>query len=139
VEHYPAYTWRAACEESSLVLARLFGRIPGIHFKRAWPVAQLTAMLGNSNGGKSKSGGKSTPDWKVFRASEFIPPYARTPDPDAPYLLEPHHCAALAEALEAKQLGYASWVLQLITAEDSLDRIFAVAEQYLALEAGTPA
>ncbi len=135
MEHYPAYTWRAACEESSLVLARLFGRIPGIHYKRAWPVAQLTSMLGNVNGGKSQ-GGSTMPSWKLFRTPEFLPGYARVEDPNAPDLLEPHHCAALAEALEAKHLAHASWVIQLVTAEDTLERIFAVAEQYLALEAG---
>ncbi|UQN10364.1 hypothetical protein [Deinococcus sp. QL22] len=138
MEHYPAYTWRAACDEASLVLAVLFGRIPGIHYKRAWPVAQLTAMLGNVNGGKSKGGG-NTPDWKLFKGSEFLPAYARTPDLDGPQLLAPHHCAALAEALENKHLAHASWVVQLVAADDSLERIFTVAEQYLALDAGAPA
>lgn len=134
VEHYQGYTWRTALEESSIVLAHLFGRIPGIHFKRAWPVAQLTAMLGNVNGGKSR-GGRSMPDWKVFKAGEFIPPYGRTADmEDERTLLEPHHCAALADALEAKQLKNASWVVQLATVDDTMERIFTVAEEYRKLE-----
>lgn len=138
VEHYPGYTWRTALDESSLVLAHLFGRIPGIHLKRAWPVAQLTAMLGNVNGGKSK-GGKKSPDWKTFKASEFLPAWARTADMQAERtLLEPHHCALLAQALEARHLAQASWVVQIVTAEDSLDRIHTVAEEFLKLEAGAP-
>lgn len=138
VEHYQGYTWRTALEESSLVLAHLFGRIPEIHFKRAWPVAQLTAMLGNVNGGKAKGGG-STPSWKLFNGQDFVPGYARPPGMDEGlHRLEPHHCALFAQALEQGYLKNASWVLQLTIEDDTLERINTVAEQYMQLEAGAP-
>lgn len=95
-------------------------------------------MLGNVNGGKAK-GGSKTPDWKVFRAMEFIPGYARLPGMDADVLLEPHHCAALADALEAGHLKNASWVIQMVTVDDTMERIHTVAEEYRKLEAGADA
>jgi hypothetical protein len=51
--------------------------------------------------------------------------------------MEPHHCLLLIEALEAGELRQASWVLQLIESEDSLERIRSVAEQYRE-QAGEP-
>jgi hypothetical protein len=136
VEHYPGYVWASACQESSLVLAHLYGRIPEIHMKRAWPMAQLEAFLGNALGGKSK-GKSEMPEWKIIRPEERLPWFARPAGLGHDDLMEPHHCLLLIEALEAGELRQASWVLQLIESEDSLERIRSVAEQYRE-QAGEP-
>ncbi|MBZ9753009.1 hypothetical protein K7W42_19405 [Deinococcus sp. HMF7604] len=139
MEHYPAYTWRGALGESSLVLAFLFSRVPGIHLKRAWPFAQLQAFIGNALGGKGGDG-KKTPDWKLFKTPELLPWFAQTEELRAQgQLLSPPHCLLISDALEQGQLREASWVVQLLTSEDNLDRIHAVAEQMRRLETDEPA
>lgn len=130
MEHYPAYTWQGILDESSLVTAFLFQRIPGIHLKRAWPSAQLQAFVGNAMGGKSKGGGK-TPEWKIFTPQELLPWFAQTEElRTQQFRLEPHHCALVVGALEDGHLRNASWVVQLLEAEDNLERIQKVGEEY---------
>lgn len=131
IEHYPAYDWDKALNESSLVLAALFGRIPKIHLHRAWPLMQLQAFIGNALGGKQKGGEKLATN-KVFSPLEFAPPMAQVPGLlPAPPLSAPQ-CAVLIQALEAGQLRGASWVIQAVELEDDLDRIRDVAEGYKA-------
>lgn len=138
MEHYPAYTWQGALSESSLTVAFLFRRIPGIHLKRAWPFAQLQAFVGNALGGKS-SGGKKAPDWKTFRPTEFLPWYAVTEDlREQQQILAPHHCLLLSDALTQGKLRGASWALQVLASEDNLDRIHRVADELRQLETDEP-
>jgi len=129
VEHYPAYTWDAVLEESSLVLAALFQRIPRIHLYRAWPLMQLQAFIGNALGGKQKGGEKLAKN-KVYSPLDFVPPLARTPDLIPAPPLAPQHCSVLIQALESGQLKNASWVIQAVELEDDLDRVREVAEGY---------
>lgn len=137
MEHYPAYTWTACLDEVGLVLLFLFMRIPEIHMRAAWPVAQLMAFVGNALGGKG-GGGKRLDKDKRFSAPEMLPWFALTPElrellrPDL--LLEPTHCLALVQALEGGDLKGASWVLQVIELEDDMERIREVAEKYGELE-----
>ena len=111
------------------MLAFLFWRIPMIHLKRAWPLAQIQAFVGNALGGKS-SGGKSLPSWKVFQPQEFLPGYARPEGFEMEELMPPHICALLESALEAGLLKGASWVVQMVDLHDSLDRVLKVGEEY---------
>ncbi|GAA5513649.1 hypothetical protein Dcar01_02393 [Deinococcus carri] len=138
VKHYPQYTWGAALDELSMVIARLYMEIPDIHLKRAWPFMQLQAFVGNALGGKGKGGEKPDPK-SVFSPPEFAPWYARGADaiPEPP--LQPQHCWALVEAIEAGHLKGASWCVQMVEIEDDLERVRAVAEGYGALLEGDAA
>lgn len=135
MEHYQGYTWTTIGQEASMVTAFLFQRIPGIHLKRAWPFAQLQAFIGNALGGKGSGGGAKTPEWKQFKAQEFLPWFAMTDDiREQQQLLAPHHCLLISDALLDRKFRHASWVIQVLGKEDNLDRIHAVAEEVRRLE-----
>lgn len=137
-ENYQGYTWKTALEESSLVLAFLFIRIPAIHLKRSWPMAQLQAFIGNALGGKDRSG-KALPAWKSFAATDFLPFFARPEGFEIQNLLPPHICSLIIAALDEGDLSGASWVIQAIELDDSIDRVQKVAEEFdrLKLEQAT--
>jgi len=109
-----------------------------VHLRRVWPLAQLTAMLGNVNGGKAEGGKKMDPR-KTFTAQEFLPWFARPegfgPPPPA---LEPHHCAWLVEAAETGLLKNASWVVQIVNSETPWEQVVKTAQDYRDQEAGEP-
>ncbi|WP_295818026.1 hypothetical protein [uncultured Deinococcus sp.] len=135
MEHYPAYDWNKAWDdEGSLVLAFLTSRIPEIHLRRAWPMAQLQAFIGNALGGKA-SRGKKVDDSRSFKPQDFMPFYARPAWlAEMDDQIEPHHCVLIAEALENGDLRKCSWVLHLIDAYDSLERVREVGERILEQE-----
>jgi len=143
MEHYGGYDWERCQQGSSLVLSALYLRIPDIHFKAVWPTAQMVAFYGNSMGGKSTDGKKMDAS-KVFKWREFMPEWAipeklQKKQAAEPMLLAPHNCWAFSEALEQGDLLNASWVLQVVNAVDSTDRIHEIADRYremLQLEAG---
>lgn len=131
LKYYPQYTWGTLLGEASMVVARLYMEIPDIHLKRAWPFMQLQAFIGNSLGGKSKKGGKAPDPSTLWQPPEFTPPAALGAADLPRPMLEPQHCWAFQQALEAGHLGKgASWVVQMVEIEDSLSRIAQVAEGY---------
>lgn len=97
-------------------------------------MAHLMAFIGNALGGKS-SGGKKMPKWKVFSPPEFLPFFAKPEGFDFDELLPPHLCSLLMRAIESGELAQASWVVQAIDLNDSIDRISQVAEEFDQLEA----
>jgi len=133
MEHYGGYDWDRCQQESSLVLSALYLRIPDIHFKSVWGAAQMMAFYGNSMGGKG-TGGKKLDDSKTFKWREFMPDWAvparLREELQEHLLLAPHNCLAFSEALEQGDLANASWVLQVVTAVDSTERIHEVADRY---------
>lgn len=134
MEHYPQYRWADALEESSLVLTRLYLRIPDIQIKRAWPLIQLQAFIGNALGGKSRGGEEAPDPSSVWSASELAPHFLPRGLSDAPEpALEPQHCYAFAFALEGGLLEGASWVLQMLAANDDLARVTQVGHRYAEL------
>ena len=132
------WSWDRCLETPSLVSSMVWEALPMVHLHRTWPLAQLTAMLGNVNGGKAEGGKKMDPR-KTFTALEFLPWFARPPgfEPPAP-VLEPHHCALLVEAAETGLLRNASWVVQVINSETSWDRVVEMAQAYREQGAGEP-
>lgn len=131
LKYYPQYTWGTLLDELSMVVARLYMEIPDIHLKRAWPLMQLQAFVGNSLGGKGKGDGEKPDPKSLWRPEEFTPPAAYGAADLPRPLLEPQHCWALQQAIEAGHLGQgASWVVQMVEIEDSLSRVTQVAEGY---------
>lgn len=135
MEHYPAYDFQKCLDESSLVLSGLYLEIPGIEYRRVWPTLQLLAFYGNSQGGKSF--GKKMDEAKAFRVHEFLPswaiPGAMRQELEKDLRLAPHHCWALSTALQDGDLRNASWLVQIVASQDSLERIHEVAELYAGL------
>ncbi|MGY2892748.1 hypothetical protein [Deinococcus sp. UYEF24] len=132
------WDWSRCLETPSMVSAAVWESLPMVYLRRAWPLAQLAAMLGNVNGGKS-DGGKKMDARKTFSPLEFVPWYARAPGFELPApMLAPHHCAALVEAVEAGHLQNSSWVLQVVGIEDSWERVLEAGHAYLEQQAGEP-
>lgn len=133
LENYQGYTWQSILTEASIVTVFLYLRVPDIHLKRAWVSAHLMSFIGNALGGKS-TGGKKLPRWKMFSPTDFLPFFARPEGFQGEDLLPPHLCSLLMRAAGSGELGQASWVIQAIELNDSIERISQVAEEFDALD-----
>ena len=111
------------------MLVYLFSRIPAIHLKRAWPLAQLQAFMGNALGGRER-GGKKLPSWKTFVTPDFLPFFARPEGFEVQNLLPPHICSLIMQALDSGELSGASWVVHAIELDDSIERVQQVADEF---------
>jgi hypothetical protein len=58
------------------MVLNLLNNIPELEFRRAFPLAQLTAFVGNAMGGKG-DGSKAVDKTKLFSPMDFLPEYAR--------------------------------------------------------------
>lgn len=125
IDTYSQYDWSKCLETESLVLAWLFHRIPTKRLKEYWPSMQVSAMIGNANGGKSKSSEPVNSD-QVFTPLDFIPPFAKDPSLEKEYLLKPQHCWLMKNMVEGGQLKDASWVVHLVELDDEMSRIIEV-------------
>ncbi len=121
-----------------MVLVHLWQRIPVKRERESWMLAQLQAFIGNALGGKSKRGEKK-PEGMMFKPPDFLPAWATSDATRAQaQLLDPVHCLLISDALIAGHFRGASWAVQLLDQQDSLDRIHAVAERMRELETDTP-
>jgi hypothetical protein len=59
------------------VIENLLSHVSLLEFRRCYPVAQLTAFVGNAMGGKGDGKGKKAEPSKMFSPLEFVPWYAR--------------------------------------------------------------
>lgn len=90
---------------------------------------QISAMIGNANGGKQKSS-EPVKEEEIYTPLDFIPPFAQSPETEKKYLLKPQHCWMLNKMLENGSLKSASWVIHLVELDDNLERIIQVANGF---------